>query len=60
MERTYRTKAETADYFIYLSEEFEKQSIRAEQTHEHGDAEYFRGKAEAYRLSAFELLRNTI
>lgn len=54
------TKQETADYLISLANDYEKQAIRAEQTHDHGQAEYYRGKAEAYRLSAFEIIRNTI
>lgn len=60
MGRDHRTKTETAEYLIHLSEEYKQQSIKAERSRDHGEAEYFRGKAEAYRLSAFELLRNTI
>lgn len=51
MERTYRTKQETIKYFKYLSYEFEKEANRKDDLIAYG-------KAEAYRLAAFELEKN--
>lgn len=50
-ERTYRTKEETANYFILLATEYEKQA------HQKND-QIAAGKAEAYRVAAFEILHN--
>lgn len=50
-ERTYRTKEETAEYFNLLAAEFEKQAHRKND-------QIAAGKAEAYRMAAFEILHN--
>ena len=50
-ERTYRTKEETAEYFNLLAAEFEKQAHRTND-------QIAAGKAEAYRMAAFEILHN--
>ena len=50
-ERTYRTKEETAEYFTLLAAEFEKQAHRTKD-------QIAAGKAEAYRMAAFEILHN--
>ena len=50
-ERTYRTKEETAEYFLLLAAEFEKQAHRTKD-------QIAAGKAEAYRMAAFEILHN--
>ena len=51
VKRTYRTKEETIKYFKILAYEFEKQANRE------GDL-IAQGKAEAYRMAAFELEKN--
>lgn len=55
MERTYRTKAETIEYFKRLAHEFSVKSNRCESMEER---KYFEGKSESYELAAFELERN--
>jgi hypothetical protein len=52
MERSYRTKEETIKYFKQLSFEFETEA------HQNNDDLFLEGKAEAYRLAAFELEHN--
>lgn len=55
MERTYRTKSETIEYFKMLSFEFSKQVHRESDVIEKAR---LNGKAEAYELAAFELENN--
>ena len=50
-ERAYRTKEEAAEYFNLLAAEFEKQAHRKND-------QSAAGKAEAYRVAAFEILHN--
>ena len=52
MVRSYRTKEETIAYFKQLSFEFETEA------HRNNDDPFSEGKAEAYRLAAFELEHN--
>ena len=52
MENIYRTKEETIAYFKQLSFEFEKEA------HRNNDDPFSEGKAEAYKLAAFELEHN--
>lgn len=49
--RTYRTKEETAKYFTLLAAEYEKQAHQKNN-------QIAAGKAEAYRVAAFEILHN--
>lgn len=51
--RTYRTKQETIEYFKLLSYEFEKEAHRKKDM-------ISQGKAEAYKLAAFELEKNML
>lgn len=55
MERSYRTKKETIEYFKTLSYEFSKQAHREEDPTAKARLS---GKAEAYELAAFELENN--
>jgi len=51
MERTYRTKEETIKYFKQLAWDFETEA------HRNNDL-IAQGKAEAYKIAAFELEKN--
>lgn len=52
VERTYRTKAETVEYFKYLARSFEIEA------HRDNDNPVLYAKAEAYEIAAFEVERN--
>lgn len=61
MERTYRTNEETMKYFKSLAYEFAMQSRKIqESTEERSEvyANFLMGKAEAYKMAAFELEKN--
>ena len=58
MERTYRTKEETVAYFELLARGFERDASQAEKIGDIAAASFFRGKAEAYEVAAFEVENN--
>lgn len=55
VERTYRTKQETINYFRTLAFEYEKDAVR---TKDHEKEIEFRAKADAFEDAAFQIERN--
>lgn len=54
MEKTYRTKKETVEYFKWLSRQLETEA------HRDNDNPILHAKAEAYKLAAFEIEKNML
>ena len=55
-----RTKQETIDYFKGLSWYFRDEARKEEKSGDTNQMRYFKGKAEAYEIAAFELERNMV